>query len=252
MMSSHLDIRVTSFDLEQRAFKPHRCFEWAQQGHEALSPPMATGPEITWVYGRQRARWHAPDSAAKTVRVQTWLADVAGAFATREFRIHDADDGRLLFERQTVSVALDTATLRPTQADLSPLKSLVTGSKGDLAVGAVCAVDGEPSLEQFRFERQVEADDLDRHAHVNNASYIRWTTDALARHAWEAHPGRLAAHRFGELEIRYLYPLKMRETVVLSGRSAGDAAWRIDMSLRDGRAVATVSLRVHEVVGRKG
>ncbi len=248
-MSNHLDIRVTSLDLEQRALKPYRCFEWAQQVHEALSPPMTTGPEITWVYGRHRARWHAPAVVPRTVRLQTWLADISGAFATREFRMNDAENGQLLFERQTVSLALDTPTLRPTVSDLSHLKSLVGGPKGSLELTSFAS---EEASERFRFERVVEADDLDRHAHMNNASYVRWATDALARHAWESQPGTLAAHRLSELEIRYQYPLKMRDTVILVGQCAAEDVWRVNMSLPDDRAVATVSLRVCEVVQRKG
>jgi acyl-CoA thioesterase FadM len=247
-MSDHLDIRVTSFDLDQGALKPYRCFEWAQQVHEALSPPMTTGPEITWVYGRHRARWHVPDVVARTVRPQTWLADISGAFATREFRMHDAESGQMLFERQTVAVALDTPTLRATVSDLSYLKSLVSGPKGSIELTPFAS---EQAIERFRFERVVEADDLDRQAHVNNASYVRWATDVLARHAWESKPGTMAAHRLGEFEIRYQFPLKMRDTVVLTGRCVSDEAWLIDMSLPDGRAVATVSLRVHETVRRK-
>lgn len=208
-----------------RSIKMHRFHDWAQTAHMRLVRELLTADDLAWVHTKHRSRTAHTDLRVEKVLVRTWISKISGTTSIREFTIHDATDSILLFERSSVSVALDRATLKPTDKDLSNLSRLVAGAPLDLPP---MALHRPESPDSFSVTRTIEPDDFDFNRHVNNAAYIRWVYDAMARRISETEGKLRGPSCVTDLQIRYLRPISTQTTATLRC-----STWVRDPGLRD-------------------
>jgi acyl-CoA thioesterase FadM len=208
-----------------KSIKLHRFHDWAQTAHMTLVRELLTADDLAWVYTKHRSRTAHTNLRVEKVHVRTWISKISGTTSIREFTIHDASEATLLFERSTVSIALDRATLKPTNKDLSGLSYLIAGEP--LALPPM-ALQRPESPESFSVTRTIEPDDFDFNHHVNNAAYIRWVHDAMARRLSETEGRLRGPKRVTDLQIRYLRTISAQTTATLRC-----STWARDQGLRD-------------------
>jgi acyl-CoA thioesterase FadM len=103
------------------------------------------------------------------------------------------------------------------------------------------------------FPQHVEADDLDFNLHVNNATYLRWATNALHRLRWEPTAPLQPLPFVSGCEIRYLRSLQMGASLRIDIRavppqgSKGSSRWALEVvDLADERLAAVVMVLADE------
>jgi acyl-CoA thioesterase FadM len=246
-----LDMAVARRDLGLGTFiRPHRYFEWAQFAHEQLAgADSVPDPKLLWVYARHTARWHRPAGPISRVRFRTWLVAAKSPSAIREFSADDAETGARLFDGQARSVALDRETMRPATFQLA-VQVTHDGQPQRLIEEATVPEATEPL---GSFVQHVEADDLDFNQHVNNATYLRWATNALHRLRWDPTGPLQPLPFISGCEIRYLRSLQMGASLRIDIRAVpqpGATRWALDfVDVSDGRLAAAVTVVADEASG---
>jgi acyl-CoA thioesterase FadM len=224
-----------------KSIKLHRFHDWAQTAHMRLVREMVTGDDLAWVYTKHRSRTTHANFLIEKVHVRTWISKISGTTSIREFTIHDASEATLLFERSTESMALDRATLEPTKKDLSDLHHLIAGRP---LVLPPMALHRPESFESFTVTRTIEPDDFDFNHHVNNAAYIRWVHDAMARRNSEIEGRLRGPNRVTDLQIRYLRTISARSTATLRCstwvNNQGLREWEFEIACEDHERPAAI------------
>ena len=173
--------QVKSFHSDQNGrLTLHALFQFLQEsawdnalkndfGFEALD-----NKNSFWVLSRILVQIDEYPSWKDEIQIKTWPKGADGFFALRDFKIFNKQ--KKIGSATSSWLILDKQKHRPCRLDQFNFKH--DNFYTEHAIEGVLTKIKYPTEEQLKDHRKVYASDLDVNKHVNNATYVRWITDA--------------------------------------------------------------------------
>jgi medium-chain acyl-[acyl-carrier-protein] hydrolase len=198
-----------------------------------LDALMARG--LTWVLARQRLEIPTALRLDDELEIETYPSGIDRLAALRDFRVR-GPGGEERARATSQWYVLDLATRRP-----HPPQAVLDPARFDLDVPRACTfTDGKlAALEAWELEKRfhVRYADIDLNLHVNNASYVAWALEGMAREVWQAS-------RVAELEVLYRAECVLGGAVLSRVQPAGDGTYlHAIVREEDGRELARLTTR---------
>lgn len=149
--------------------------------HAGLGMDHLLAESTGWVLNRWLFQMERYPVLGEEVTVETWPSRFDRFYATREFRIADAD-GKLLGRASSLWIYLDAVKKRPLRipADFARIYELDEARETADSFPDIPAAGADAPAVLFHVRRR----DIDTNGHVNNSRYIDWmlegTPDDLA------------------------------------------------------------------------
>lgn len=194
----HSDVRFGDTDRTLRA-TPMAMYGYLQESAIAHSEAVGLGAAAlaaqsrAWVLNRVHVRYEDYPQWRDAVTVETWIAEIAGLYAIREYIMRDSDN-RTLCHATSRWVLIDTARARPVRV-LDALGNPY-GQNDRRAVADHFAKHRPVEHAEVSREFHVRLSDLDPNEHANSACYFDWCIEATP----------MATHRgcrLASIEITY-------------------------------------------------
>jgi acyl-CoA thioesterase FadM len=137
---------------------------------------------LFWVVKHLSIRYYQPLRIAEPLEMETWIGNMKRVSSHREYRLRRADSDEIILRARHNWVMVDAQTMRPVRIPTPFSEKFIPDQTHEpIETGLADPLwQGDGAL--FRVNRKVEADEIDRLKHVNNAVYVRWIENAIAEH----------------------------------------------------------------------
>jgi acyl-ACP thioesterase len=151
---------------------------------------------LAWVLSRLRLEMERWPRGGDTISVETWPHAASRLVIERRFRVRGADD-ETLGSATTMWVVLDLERRRPIRLPPFIVQALapIVGERTPASLDKIPRPDAADLERTF----EVRYADLDMVHHVNNATYVQWSTETTPAELWQSHlPSVIDAHFLAE------------------------------------------------------
>lgn len=131
--------------------------------------------EVYWIVSRAKMHLETYPKYKERIRVETYPDGIDKLFAVRRFNIYNEQDDLLGYIIGDY-ILMDGKTHRPIR--LRNMKGILAELEYPYE-GETLPKLGKPVSIQKEDMRKVRSGEIDVNAHMNNAHYIRWTTDMI-------------------------------------------------------------------------
>ncbi|CAN5916619.1 thioesterase [soil metagenome] len=201
-------IRTYEVDYTNR-LKVSSVFNFMQEAASKSADSLGFGYEnfiqegLFWVLSRVRVILIDTQQLGDKITIETWPKGIEGVFATRDFRVYDADQN-IICLATTSWALLDGATMRPLPGP--ELRKRLTRMDPDSAIDEVPGKIMEPSRKDLVYEKHIRYLDLDVNRHVNNVKYVEYILDAFPMEDYQAR-------KLVSLQVNFISEAKYGDTL---------------------------------------
>lgn len=206
----------------------------------AFATKISLGPDLGWVFTRQKLMMHEWPGWNETVKIRTWLRPPEKGFWFRDYEVYVGE--RKLGEATASFMVMDLKTRKSVRVDFSHTERY--WNKGQLLSRSPEKIFFEGEGEEVaRF--RVRNSDLDMNNHVNNTRYAQWILDSLPVEVLRAG---VNLHGY---EVNFLAEAKLGDEILIR-KSEAKAGADLDATVFQGvrssdeRAIFTARLLSRE------